>query len=196
MDVTEAMVYCYEDPDMVALLLDKVTEFIIAYSKAYKEVGANGIVLAEPLAGLLSPALAAEFSSGYVKRIVDAVQDESFAVIYHNCGGATIQMIDSILDTGAAMYHFGNAISMEEMLRHIPADTIAMGNVDPARQLRNGTPESVREETLQVMSKCCSHPNFVISTGCDVPPMTPWKNIEAFFQAVDAFYQGGQASAD
>ena len=196
MDVTEAMVYCYEDPDMVALLLDKVTEFIIAYSKAYKEVGANGIVLAEPLAGLLSPALAAEFSSGYVKRIVDAVQDESFAVIYHNCGGATIQMIDSILDTGAAMYHFSNAISMEEMLRHIPADTIAMGNVDPARQLRNGTPESVREETLQVMSKCCSHPNFVISTGCDVPPMTPWKNIEAFFQAVDAFYQGGQASAD
>lgn len=196
MDVTEAMVYCYEDPDMVALLLDKVTEFIIAYSKAYKEVGANGIVLAEPLAGLLSPALAAEFSSGYVKRIVDAVQDKSFAVIYHNCGGATIQMIDSILDTGAAMYHFGNAISMEEMLRHIPADTIAMGNVDPARQLRNGTPESVREETLQVMSKCCSHPNFVISTGCDVPPMTPWKNIEAFFQAVDAFYQGGQASAD
>ena len=196
MDVTEAMVYCYEDPDMVALLLDKVTEFIIAYSKAYKEVGANGIVLAEPLACLLSPALAAEFSSGYVKRIVDAVQDESFAVIYHNCGGATIQMIDSILDTGAAMYHFGNAISMEEMLRHIPADTIAMGNVDPARQLRNGTPESIREETLQVMSKCCSHPNFVISTGCDVPPMTPWKNIEAFFQAVDAFYQGGQASAD
>ena len=81
MDVTEAMVYCYEDPDMVALLLDKVTEFIIAYSKAYKEVGANGIVLAEPLAGLLSPALAAEFSSGYVKRIVDGMQDESFAVI-------------------------------------------------------------------------------------------------------------------
>ena len=189
MDVTEAMIYCYEDPDMVAALLDKVTDFLIAYCKAYKDVGANGVVMAEPLAGLLSPALAEEFSAPYVKKIVDAVQSDDFLVVYHNCGNAAIQMIDSILDTGAAMYHFGNAISMKEMLEHIPADTIAMGNVDPARQIRNGTPESVREETLRIMGECCGHPNFVISTGCDVPPMSPWANIDAFFQAVDEFYQ-------
>ena len=174
---------------MVAALLDKVTDFLIAYCKAYKEVGANGVVMAEPLAGLLSPALAEEFSAPYVKRVVDAVQDDNFSVVYHNCGNAAIQMIDSILGTGAAMYHFGNAISMKEMLQHIPAGTIAMGNVDPAGQLRNGTPESVRAETLRIMGECCDHPNFVISSGCDIPPMSPWENIDAFFQAVDEFYQ-------
>ena len=67
------------------------------------------MVLAEPVAGLLSPALAEEFSGPYVKRIVDAVQDDSFLLIYHNCGGSTIQQIDSILATGSAAYHFGNA---------------------------------------------------------------------------------------
>ena len=189
MDVTEAMIYCYEEPEMVAALLDKVTDFLIAYCKAYKEVGANGVVMAEPLAGLLSPALAEEFSAPYVKRVVDAVQDDNFSVVYHNCGNAAIQMIDSILGTGAAMYHFGNAISMKEMLQHIPAGTIAMGNVDPAGQLRNGTPESVRAETLRIMGECCDHPNFVISSGCDIPPMSPWETIDAFFQAVDEFYQ-------
>ena len=189
MDVTEAMIYFYEEPEMVAALLDKVTDFLIAYCKAYKEVGANGVVMAEPLAGLLSPALAEEFSAPYVKRVVDAVQDDNFSVVYHNCGNAAIQMIDSILGTGAAMYHFGNAISMKEMLQHIPAGTIAMGNVDPAGQLRNGTPESVRAETLRIMGECCDHPNFVISSGCDIPPMSPWENIDAFFQAVDEFYQ-------
>ena len=189
MDVTEAMIYCYEEPEMVAALLDKVTDFLIAYCKAYKEVGANGVVMAEPLAGLLSPALAEEFSAPYVKRVVDAVQDDNFSVVYHNCGNAAIQMIDSILGTGAAMYHFGNAISMKEMLQHIPVGTIAMGNVDPAGQLRNGTPESVRAETLRIMGECCDHPNFVISSGCDIPPMSPWENIDAFFQAVDEFYQ-------
>ena len=189
MDVTEAMIYCYEEPEMVSALMDKVTEFLIAYCSAYKQVGANGVVLAEPLAGLLSPALAEEFSAPYVKKIVEAVQSDDFLVVYHNCGNAAIQMIDSILDTGAAMFHFGNAISMKEMLEHIPADKIAMGNVDPARQLRNGTPASVREETLRIMGECCNHPNFVISTGCDVPPMSPWANIVAFFQAVDEFYK-------
>ena len=188
LDVTEIMFYCYDEPEMVALLLDKVTEFLISYGKAYKETGANGIMLAEPLAGLLSPALAEEFSAPYVKRIVDALQDDNFLVIYHNCGNCTIQMIDSILDTGAAAYHFGNAIDMAEMMKHIPADTIAMGNIDPAGQFRNGTTESIRTETLELMKKCCSYPNFVISSGCDIPPMSKWENIDAFFQAVSDFY--------
>lgn len=188
LDVTEIMFYCYDEPDMVALLLDKVTEFLISYGKAYKETGASGIMLAEPLAGLLSPALAEEFSAPYVKRIVDALQDDNFLVIYHNCGNCTIQMIDSILDTGAAAYHFGNAIDMAEMMKHIPADTIAMGNIDPAGQFRNGTTESIRTETLELMEKCCSYPNFVISSGCDIPPMSKWENIDAFFQAVSDFY--------
>lgn len=31
MDVSEAMIYCYEEPDMVHTVLEKVTEFIIKY---------------------------------------------------------------------------------------------------------------------------------------------------------------------
>lgn len=189
MDVTEAMVNCYTEPDMVHILLDKVTDFLIEYAKAYKAVGANGIVMAEPLAGLLSPALAEEFSGPYVKRVVDAVQDDNFIVVYHNCGNCTIQMIDSILATGCAAYHFGNAISMAEMMTHIPPETIAMGNVDPAAEFRNGTPQSIREATWKVMEECCKYPNFVISSGCDIPPMSKWENIHAFFAAVDEFYQ-------
>lgn len=188
MDVSEAMIYCYEDPDMVHTLLKKATEFLIAYATEYKRIGANGIVMAEPLAGLLSPALAEEFSGPYVKQIVDAVQDDSFLVIYHNCGNSTIQSIDSILATGSAAYHFGNAIDMAEMLPHIPSDTIVMGNVDPAREFRNGTPESIRKATLDLMERCCTCRNFVISSGCDIPPLSRWENIDAFFAAVKEFY--------
>ena len=188
LDVTEIMFYCYDEPEMVALLLDKATEFLILYGKAYKETGAGGIMLAEPLATQRSTVLAEEFSAPFVKRIVEALQDDDFLVIYHNCGNSTIQMIDSILDTGAAAYHFGNAIDMAEMLKHIPADTIAMGNVDPAGQFRNGTPESIRTATLSLMEKCCTYPNFVISSGCDIPPMSKWENIDAFFRAVADFY--------
>lgn len=189
MDVSEAMIYCYEEPDMVHTVLEKVTEFITEYILAYKNVGAHGVVMAEPLAGLLSPALAEEFSSEYVKKIVDAVQDDNFIVVYHNCGNCTIQMIDSILATGAPVLHFGNAIAMDEMMEKIPADVIAMGNVDPAGQLRNGTIDSVKASTKEVMEKCCKYPNFVISTGCDVPPMSKWENIDAFFEAVEEYYQ-------
>ena len=188
LDVTEVMIDCYEEPDMVHIVLDKVTQFLCAYCQAYKEAGANGVVLAEPVAGLLSPALAEEFSGPYVKRIVDAVQDDSFLLIYHNCGGSTIQQIDSILATGSAAYHFGNAIDMAEMMTHIPAGTVAMGNVDPAGEFRNGTPDSIRAATLAVMDACYKYPNFVISSGCDIPPLSRWENIDAFFAAVREYY--------
>ena len=109
-DVTEAMIYCYEEPEMMHTVLEKASAFLIDYIKAYKEAGADGIVMAEPLAGLLSPDLAEEFSARYVKKINDAVKDEDFIVIYHNCGNTAILTIDSILSTGADAYHFGNAI--------------------------------------------------------------------------------------
>lgn len=189
LDVTEAMIYCYDEPDMVHTVLEKVTEFLIKYINAYKEVGAHGVVMAEPLAGLLSPSLAEEFSADYVKQIVDAVQDDNFIVVYHNCGNCVIPQIDSILSTGAPVLHFGNAIDMAEMMEKIPADKVAMGNVDPAGQLKDGTVESVKEVTKSIMDKCCKYPNFVISSGCDIPPMAKWENIDAFFEAVEEFYK-------
>ena len=189
LDVSEIMMDCYDDPDMVHLVLEKVTKFLIEYAKAYKDVGANGIVMAEPVAGVLSPTLEEEFSSPYVKQIVDAVQSDDFILIYHNCGNNVPLMLDSILSTGSAAYHFGNAVDMEsDILAKLPADIIAMGNVDPAGVLRMGTPETVREATLSLLNRCAGYPNFVLSSGCDMPPMTPWENIHAFFAASEAFY--------
>ena len=188
LDVTEVMFDCYDEPEMVHAVLEKATAFLINYAKAYKSVGANGILLAEPVAGLLSPKLEAEFSAPYVNRIVEAVQDDEFLLIYHNCGDNTPAMVPSILSTGAGAYHFGNSIDMAAMLEKFPADTVVMGNVDPAGQFRLGTPESVRAATRKVMEACCSHPNFVISSGCDIPPAAPWENIDAFFAAVGEYY--------
>lgn len=189
MDVTEAMVYCFDEPEMVHTVLEKVTTFIINYCREYKRVGANGIVLAEPLAGLLSPALAEEFSSDYVKKIVDAIQDDDFIVVYHNCGNSTIPQIDSIVATGSPLLHFGNAVDMAEVMKHVPAGIVAAGNVDPASQFRNGTPESIKQDTTALLEKCSKYPNFLISSGCDIPPMSSWDNIQAFFEAVDEFYK-------
>lgn len=186
-DVSEIMMDSYDDPDMVHVLLQKSTEFLISYAKAYKEAGANGIVIAEPVAGLLSPDLAAEFSAPYVKKIVDAVQDDSFLIVYHNCGGAVVAQLPSILSIGASAYHFGNAIDMLDVLQKVPDDTICMGNIDPAGEFRGSTPDSMREATLSLLKKCSGYKNFVLSSGCDIPPLSKWENIDAFFAAAQEY---------
>lgn len=189
MDVSEIMVNCYDEPEMVEETMEKTTEFLINYIRAYKEAGADGVVMAEPLTGMLSPKLAAEFSEPYVRRIAEACKAEDFLVIYHNCGNNTVQMIDSILRTGCDAYHFGDAINMIDILPKIPRDILVMGNVSPSAQFLGGTPESMRAETLRIMNECCGdYPNFLISSGCDIPPASKWENIDAFFAAVAEYY--------
>lgn len=185
---SELLFSCIEEPEMVHKVLEKTTAFLVEYAKAYKEAGAKGLFIAEAAAGLMTADLCLEFSSEYVKRITDAVQDEDFPVIYHNCGGTVKGMVPEILASGAAAYHFGNAVSMDEMMKLMPEDVLVMGNIDPVEVLKNGTPEIVREETLRVLKDCGKYSNFIISSGCDIPSDTPWENINAFFCAVSDYY--------
>lgn len=189
MDVSEAMILCYDEPDMVHTVLEKVTSFSIEYCKAYKKAGANGVVIAEPLAGMLSPGLAEEFSHEYVKRIIDTVQEDDFAVIYHNCGDNVARMIKDIYKIGAMGYHFGNAIKMADVLPDAPADVLVMGNISPVSQFKDGSPDSMKTAVNELIDECGKYPNFAISSGCDIPPLSPWENIDAFFDAVAKYYE-------
>ena len=38
MDISQAMINCYEEPEMVHAILRKTTEFLIAYCNAYKQI--------------------------------------------------------------------------------------------------------------------------------------------------------------
>jgi len=170
------------------MVLEKATLFLIEYAKAFKEAGANGIVMAEPAAGLLSPSLIKEFSNPYVKRVQEAVEDENFLFFYHNCG-TVAPLMKEMEELPVHAYSFGNAIDLEDMLKSLPSDRIIIGNIDPAGVLRNGTPEMVVQETKALLEKCSKYPNFVLASGCDIPPQTPMENLEAFFRTAEDFYK-------
>lgn len=184
MDVTEIMYYCFDEPDMVHVVLNKVTDFLVRYGNAMKRVGADGIIVAEPLTGILSPDLAREFSMPYVKRVIDALQEENFGIIYHNCGNSVGSMLSDIFNLGATAYHFGNAVDIEAVLQQAPASALCMGNIDPAAEFVQGTPESIAEATKRLVNQCDKHQNFIPSSGCDIPYNADWKNIDAFFSAL------------
>lgn len=184
MDVTEIIYTCYDEPETVHAVLDKVCEYLIAYGQAFRSAGADGVVMAEPLAGILSPDMAAEFSHPYVKRIFDALRTDDFAVIYHNCGNTVEHMLPQIFALGADAYHFGNASNMEHILAAAPGDALCMGNIDPAGQFVHGTPESMTAAVAQLLEQCGKYRNFLPSSGCDVPAGAKWDNIQAFYAAV------------
>ncbi len=186
-DMTELMMECYDSPDEVKILLDKATEFIINYINAFKAAGADGVVMAEPAAGLLSPALNEEFSYPFVKKIIDSVSDENFVVCYHNCGGSVVDMAEAIKNLGADIYHFGNAIELKNIIPLMPKDSIVMGNIDPVL-FRTGSVEDINRSVQKVYDECSKFDNFMLSSGCDIPHDAKWENLDAYFEKVKELY--------
>lgn len=184
--MTEIMMAIYTEPQTATLLFEKCTDFLIKYCRAIKTTGVAGVIMAEPAAGLLSDDDCFQYSSLYVKQIIEAVQDDSFAVILHNCGN-TGHCTHAMLKTGAKGYHFGNKADMVEALEASPADVLIMGNLDPVGLFKMASTGEISRQTEELLGRTTSYSNFIISSGCDTPPEVPFANIEAFYQAVEKY---------
>jgi uroporphyrinogen decarboxylase len=188
--MTEIMMDLLDEPSLIHALLEKATAFLVAYLHAFRATGANGIFIAEPAAGLLSPAMCDEFSSKYVRRLVDAGQTDEFAIILHNCGN-TGALNASMQSTGAWGFHLGNSNPIAESLREFSPQSLVMGNMDPAGLMKLGKPDQVAAAARCLLDQTKGARNFVLSTGCDTPPNCPWENIQAFFAALDDYNKCG-----
>lgn len=186
LDMSAALKMSVTDKDSMKILLDKATEWLVKRAQAYKDAGANGIFVAEPTAGLLNPKMLDELSNTYVKRLVDAVQDENFFIVLHDCGKVTKSVV-SMYNTGCKGYHFGNGVDMKNVMPQVPADVLMFGNLDPANVFFLGDPESITEQTAQLLEDMRPYPNFVLSSGCDLAPSVENENLKAYYDACDAF---------
>jgi uroporphyrinogen decarboxylase len=181
--VAEALEATLSEPDTILSLLEKVTPFLIDYALEFRRIGAAGVVMAEPAAGLLSPNGLARFSTPFVARIVDATQDATFAIVLHNCG-AKIVHLDRIIECGAEIYHFGAPMDLPAALARVDGRAVLCGNIDPSF-IHAGPPSAVRAEARRLLAACAGNSAFVLSSGCDLPPGTPLENVEALCAAVN-----------
>lgn len=184
--LSELMIALYTEPEAILLLLEKCTAFLTDYCQAIKGTGVNGVVIAEPAAGLVSNADCDRYSSVYLRQLIEVVQDDRFMVVLHNCGNGG-HCTEAMVASGANGFHFGNKVDMLEALKGCPGDKLVMGNLDPVGLFKQSTAAEVYGATKSLLERTASWKNFVLSSGCDVPPHIPVENIEAFYKALGDF---------
>ena len=182
----EALAATSSEPDTIEALLDIVTGFLCRYALAFRETGAWGILVAEAAAGKLPPEGLARFSTPFVKRIIKAIETPEFAVVLHNCK-AGIGHLDAIMESGAGMYHFGAGMDMVGALGRVGPEIVLGGNLDATAIFQKGTPQAAGDATKALLEATRPYRNFIVSTGCDIPPGSPLANLNAFFRAVADF---------
>jgi uroporphyrinogen decarboxylase len=188
--VSEALALTITDASTLHALIEKTSAFVVEYARSFRAAGAHGVIVAEPLAGLLSPADLATFSSAYLGHLVDAVDGPGFLVILHSCSARAIHL-PRILEAGARMFHFGSPMDMPAALAKAADRAVLAGNLDPTAVFFESTSDEVVRRTDELLDAAAEYRGFAPSSGCDLPPGTPLANLEAFCATVRRRTAGG-----
>jgi uroporphyrinogen decarboxylase len=179
--VSEAMEMTVTEPELIHALLDKATTFLTAYTSAFRDAGADGVIMAEPAAGLLSPRGVSEFSSRYIKRVGETMGAD-FAVILHNCA-AKVLHLPALLESGLKAFHFGSPMDVAAALGRVADEVVICGNLDPTAIFVQSPPEEIRQRVGRLIEATNGHANFVLSSGCDLPPQSSLAGLDVFYEA-------------
>jgi len=168
------------DPEVVHRVLEVATSVIVRYVKALAQAGAKVLAVLEPTAVMLSPAAFEDFSGKYVRQVFAAAP--GCVPVLHICGHST-HLLDRMVETGAEGLSLDAPIDFPAAAKALPSNVALIGNVDPVSVMRDGRPSQVTEAVRQLSDAMGPWRNFILSTGCDLPPDTPLDNIRAFMDA-------------
>lgn len=179
MGATETAIAIMDNPDLLHETLTFTTYVIARYANALARAGADMVAILEPSAVMLSPKQYREFSGNYTRQII--VQMKALPIL-HICGNSR-HLIDQMVATGAQGLSLDSLVKLDEVATRVPDDIVLIGNINPTSVMVDKTPENVFRQTGELIECMAPYPNFILSTGCDLPPETPLDNIRAFMQA-------------
>ncbi len=184
---TDFMIDLVEKPEWAHKLLDLCTKLIIDWLKAqHKAMGSTveGIFILDDIVGFVNEEHYKEFAHPYLKRICDAFPKD-WVKIYHN--DAEIDAcLDHLPDCGFNVLNWGKKTDIAEVKERVGDRMCLMGNVNPLEIGVRGTPEEVREATLDVLEKSGGE-GIILSVGGGTSPGMPKQNIIAMMQALEEF---------
>jgi uroporphyrinogen decarboxylase len=172
-------------PEVLTELCEFATEIIQEYTRMLIAAGAQIICILEPSAVMLGPEQFERFSTEYVRHINDSCRFTNVATVYHTCGN-TMHLIDRMVSAHVNVISLDSAdagVDLPAVAERVPEDVIVMGNINPATTMLSGKPDEIRDCVESLCRSMDRFPNFILSTGCDLPQETPLENIRAFMEA-------------
>ncbi|MEI6781411.1 MAG: uroporphyrinogen decarboxylase family protein [Verrucomicrobiota bacterium] len=185
MGINEIMLKVFDDPPFVKALMERCSEYALAYATALSRAGADLLSGGDSPAGLLGPDSYRDLVQPTERQLIGRIKAATGTpVSLHICGNATA-ILPSMKTSGADVLELDHAVAIDAACRLIGPEIALWGNLNPVAVLSQGTPERVTEEALRVMAavEACGHSRFVLSSGCALAVETPHRNIEALIAA-------------
>jgi MtaA/CmuA family methyltransferase len=174
--INSLMTDFYDDPEFVRGLLEFVLDVELAFGKAQAAAGAEVIGIGDAAASLVGPKLYEQFVWLCEKRLAEGLQAAGARTRLHICGN-TRPILAKMGEMGCDIVDLDSLSPMAQGRSAMGPRQILLGNIDPVRVLRNGTPESVYDAVAECHRGAGDR--FIVGAGCEVPRDTPAENVRA-----------------
>jgi uroporphyrinogen decarboxylase len=96
-------------------------------------------------------------------------------------------ILEDMVQTGADALELDYLTDIETIYRHCHTSTLLIGNLDPSGVIKFGSPELVKQKTLELLEVYRDSPRLMINAGCAIPPDAPSENIRTMIETTRQF---------
>ena len=187
-----------EDPMLVDALLMHVTDYYANVSKRVFDAAADvidvffvGNDFGSQNGPIISEAQFRRFVIPHLKRLIDLGHGYDLRVMLHCCGGIA-EFIPSMIEAGLDAIHgvqpSCRGMDLADLKARFGQRMVFNGAIDSHHVLINGTPESVREKTREVLDIMKPGGGYIAGASHDsILEETPVENVLAMFDAIQEF---------
>jgi MtaA/CmuA family methyltransferase len=174
--INTLMVDFIDDPGFVRDLFEFVVDMELRFARAQVEAGADLIGVGDAAASLVGPAIYEEYVWPYERKLVDGLHAMGTRVRLHICG-KTRRIFPGMGRLGCDIVDLDWMAPVGEAREKMGPQQVLLGNIDPVKVLRKGTPEGI----AAAISDCHRQAGarYIIGAGCEVVRDTPPENLRA-----------------
>jgi MtaA/CmuA family methyltransferase len=162
--------------EFVEELFEFVVRMEVEFARAQVAAGATLIGIGDAAASLIGPRLYARFVLPYEIRLISEIHAMGALVRLHICGN-TRHIVKAMGETGADIVDLDFLTPLAEARAGMPAPRVLLGNLDPVRALRDGTPATIEAALAECYAQ--AGVDYIVGAGCEIPRGTPLENVEA-----------------
>jgi MtaA/CmuA family methyltransferase len=168
-----------DDPQFVRDLFEFVVEMELKFAKAQVDAGVDLIGVGDAAASLVGPQIYEELVWPYEKKMVDGLHAMGTKVRLHICGN-TRAILAGMGRLGCDIVDLDYPSPIHAGRAAMGPDQVLLGNLNPVKTLRDGTPASITEAVAACHREAGSR--YVVGAGCEVPRDTAHENFRALCQ--------------
>ena len=166
----------HDDPEFVDDLMDFSVRMEVRFAAAQVAAGATLMGIGDAAASLIGPRLYERFVLSWEKRLEEQIHALGVPARLHICGN-TKKIVRGMGETKCEIVDLDFLTPLAEARAAMGPEQVLLGNIDPVRALRDGTPESVYAAIGECHAQAGAR--YIVSAGCETPRGTPAENVRA-----------------